>query len=146
MNGHIILPDVFRYRHTEDLLGKYWLKKKTEKAFQSGETKANLKPGTMGQTFGTINHPLVYEEYDRVRCQEDKKSYIGTETPIRDYLEIDLEALADIEIPNDMAKRLRDDELYDSARYELQIAAGFKRLGYELVWQGWPAPNSDTTF
>ena len=135
MNGHIILPNVLTYSQTEKLLGKDWLKKKTEKAFKSGEIKANLHPGTMGQTFGTISHPLVYEEYDRVRYQGDKRGYIGTETPIRDYLEIDLKSLADIEIPKDMAKRLRDDELYDSARYELQIAAGFRRLEYEPVWQ-----------
>jgi hypothetical protein len=134
MDGHIILPEVQEHKLVKQLMGASWLDEKIDRATKSLKIRNKLHPGTMGQTFKTIDHPLVYEEFNRIRSQGNKKTFLGTETPIADYLEIDLMALSKTSLPEGLANRLREDDSYESSRYELQIAAGFIRLGFKLTW------------
>ena len=97
------------------------------------ESKQNLHPSQMGQTFGRLSHPLISELYHK-STGAVRGTVGGSRTPLLDSLEIDLNDLSGEPYPHDLRKRLRDSHDMEKAAYELRIAAGFRRLGHAVYW------------
>jgi hypothetical protein len=133
MNEFIIPPPITTYLETDKFLGHVWIRRKVYAASEAMKRKTKLHPSTIGQTFGQLRHPLIWEAYN-AQTLTDQEEIPATKTPILDHLEIDLKNLAGTSLPTNFQRRLRDDNDFDKTAYELRIAAGFHRLGYDLLW------------
>lgn len=126
MNEFIVPPVISDHSKINNVLGRDWLKRQVDAALVATKRKQKLHPSTMSPKFGWVDHPLVSEAKQNVVDE--------TRTPILDSLETDLVDLADVPLPSNLSQRLRDDHDFGKTAYELRIAAGFRRLGFSLVW------------
>ncbi|HEX76073.1 MAG TPA: hypothetical protein G4O12_05765 [Dehalococcoidia bacterium] len=106
-------------------LGKDWLESQVVAAQEASLRRQPLHPTTMSPAFGWVAHPLV---------EEAKNAAKNGRTPILDGLEVDLRNIDNIPLPKDLGSRLRNDQEFDKAAYELRIASGFCMLKYFLWW------------
>jgi len=136
MNGFLIPPISPDHDKTDEILGHNWLSEQVDAALEARKKKQSLHPSTMTPSYGWINHPLVSE------LMQNRLN--GDRTLTLDKLEQDISTLTATKLPSDLGKRLRDSHDCSKAAYELSIAAGFRRLGYPLVWcPSIEAPHSE---
>lgn len=125
MNAFIVPQPIMEHDRVNEILGADWLTQQVEAARNAIKKKVVLHPARMSPAFGWVNHPLVSEAKDGAP---------ESRTPSLDSLEMDLADLGDIKLPSNISDRLKDDHDCSKVAYELRIAAGFARLGYQVTW------------
>lgn len=136
MDNFIVPPITTTHERVHKTLGKNWLREQVEAIRNMPKKeKTPLHPARMSPTYGWVTHPLILEAKQ------------GTEygTPLLDNLEIDLTALENTELPASIGERLRSDHDCSKTAFELRIAAGFCRLGYQVKWVP-PSPQPQPEF
>src|SRR4030042_5030547 len=126
MDGFLIPPISPNHKKTKEILGQNWLSSQVDAVLEASDKKQPLHPSTMSAAYGWGLHPLVSEKKQQLQN--------GDRTLTLDKIEQDILALTSTNLPSDLGKRFRDSHDCNKAAYELSIAAGFRRLGYQLVW------------
>ncbi len=134
MDAFVVPQTILKHDRVNEILGADWLTQQVEAIRKATKQKAVLHPSRMSPAFGWTNHPLVSEA----------KKGEGSLTPLLDSLEMDLTDMGDTKLPSNIRDRLKDDHDCSKTAYELRIAAGFSRLGYQITWltpQSQPHPE-----
>lgn len=125
MDDFVIPYTPHNHSRSNRILGKDWLESQVAAAREASSRRQPLHPATMSPAFGWVAHPLV---------NEAKNAAQDGRTPILDSLEVDLRNISNIPLPKDLGSRLRNDQEFDKAAYELRIASGFRMLKYFIWW------------
>lgn len=144
MKAFVIVPEITAFPMLKQVLGDRWLDQKVDAAIKAFSGKAGLSPSMQGQTLGRLSHPLVSEFY-HVAIGADRDRLFGSPTPLADSVESALNELHKTNLTSDIGPRLKDSDGFLKVAYELEIAAGFKRLGHQISWSK-PGPKMRPEF